>query len=354
VLLVDDDRPELGDRREHGRTRPDRDPLLPTPERQPRVVALAVGERRVEHRDLIAERAAEPVDRLRRQRDLRHQHDRALPALPHHAAQQLDVDERLAAPRDAVQQERLPCASGSHPVHDRLLRRRRRVRRRRSGASGERIARDRLVGYRGEAARHQPLEHRRREPKLLEQVRHRRPPAERLEQLVQRALLRRAREDALPVEERLHVPRQHGHAMRLHHRGRRRRAGERHRERRAQHDADRHHVVLGNPPPEREQLRRERRLRVRHVDDRLGRDRVPAPPNQRRRIARTEVDPELRPTAQRHHHARARDQGVPEPRWHRIGEGAEQRKRKRDLGERRRGHGTTGKGRSSAGRGLLR
>ena len=49
---------------------PGRDPLA-------LVAPLRLGQRRVQHRDAIAEALAEPAERLRRERDLRHEHDRA-------------------------------------------------------------------------------------------------------------------------------------------------------------------------------------------------------------------------------------------------------------------------------------
>ena len=67
------------------------------------------GQMAVQHRHqrLHAARAEprlEPLDRLRRQRNLRHQHDRAF-ALLQRVVDRLQVDLRLAAAGDAVQQE---------------------------------------------------------------------------------------------------------------------------------------------------------------------------------------------------------------------------------------------------------
>ena len=50
MLLVDDDQPEVGDGREHGRARPDADPRLAAAQAAPLVVALAGAEPRVQHR----------------------------------------------------------------------------------------------------------------------------------------------------------------------------------------------------------------------------------------------------------------------------------------------------------------
>ena len=67
-------------------------------------VPLAVGEMAVQHGD-AAKPAAKPANRLRRQADFRHQHDR-LPAVTHGFRDGSDVDFRLAAAGDAVQHER--------------------------------------------------------------------------------------------------------------------------------------------------------------------------------------------------------------------------------------------------------
>ena len=80
VLLVDHDQPEVGDRREHGRARADGDPRLAGAQPPPLVVALALAERRVQQRHRVAEARLEARDGLRRERDLRHEHDHAAPA----------------------------------------------------------------------------------------------------------------------------------------------------------------------------------------------------------------------------------------------------------------------------------
>ena len=103
VLLVDHHEPEPLDGREHRRARPDRDPRLAGAQPPPLVVALALAERGVQQRDGVAEARLEAPDRLRGQRDLRHEHDHALPALerPRRGAQ---VDLGLARAGDAVQE----------------------------------------------------------------------------------------------------------------------------------------------------------------------------------------------------------------------------------------------------------
>ena len=58
----------------------------------------------MEQRDALAEARAEAADGLRRERDLRHEHDRAEPALERGRAR-LEVDLGLAAARRAVEEE---------------------------------------------------------------------------------------------------------------------------------------------------------------------------------------------------------------------------------------------------------
>ena len=82
----------------------------PAGDAPPVAAALGVAEMAVQHRHLAAA-AAEALDGLRRQADLRHQHQRLL-ALAHHFLDGPQVDLRLAAAGDAVQQER----AGSRPA----------------------------------------------------------------------------------------------------------------------------------------------------------------------------------------------------------------------------------------------
>ena len=60
MLLVDDDQPEVGDRREDRRARADADPRLAAAQPVPLVAALARAQPRVQHRDPVAEARAEP------------------------------------------------------------------------------------------------------------------------------------------------------------------------------------------------------------------------------------------------------------------------------------------------------
>ena len=60
----------------------------------------------MQHRHLVAEGAAEPAHRLRREPDLGNQHDGAAPR-GQHPAHRLEVDQRLAAAGDAEEQRAL-------------------------------------------------------------------------------------------------------------------------------------------------------------------------------------------------------------------------------------------------------
>jgi hypothetical protein len=103
VLLVDHDGAKVAQRREDRRSRSHGDTFATVAKRKPLIVSLAVAQRAVQHGNLVAEHRAEAIDRLRRQRNLWHEHDRGLPLLQHDAPQQLDIDERLAASRDAAE-----------------------------------------------------------------------------------------------------------------------------------------------------------------------------------------------------------------------------------------------------------
>ncbi len=105
MLLVDDDRAQVADRGEDRRAGADHDPLAAAAQRLPGGEALALAQRRVEQGHVVAEGGAEAAERLRRQRDLRHQHDRPPAAPAHQFAQQLDVDQRLTGPGHALENE---------------------------------------------------------------------------------------------------------------------------------------------------------------------------------------------------------------------------------------------------------
>ena len=115
MLLVHHDEPEILDRREDRRARAHRHPALAAAEQAPGVGPLAVGEAAVQHRHLVAERAAHPAHRLRREADLGHQDDGA-PARGQRAPHGLEVHQGLAAAGDAEQQRALARASASMPA----------------------------------------------------------------------------------------------------------------------------------------------------------------------------------------------------------------------------------------------
>ena len=77
MLLVDDDQADVAHRREHRRAGAHDDPRVAAGDPVALVAALRPAEGRVEDRDAVAEPAPEPPDRLRRERDLRHEHDGA-------------------------------------------------------------------------------------------------------------------------------------------------------------------------------------------------------------------------------------------------------------------------------------
>ena len=103
VLLVDHDQAELAQRREDGRAGTDADAGLAASQSPPLVVALARGESRVQDGEAIAEPRPEACHRLRRQADLRHQHDRPL-AARQGRLDRGEVDLGLARAGDAVQE----------------------------------------------------------------------------------------------------------------------------------------------------------------------------------------------------------------------------------------------------------
>ena len=104
MLLVDDDQAEVAQRREDGRAGADADARLAAAQAPPFVVALAVGEGRVQDGEAVAEPRPEARHRLRRQADLGDEDDRPLAA----RQRRLDrgqVDLGLARAGDAVQEQ---------------------------------------------------------------------------------------------------------------------------------------------------------------------------------------------------------------------------------------------------------
>ena len=117
VLLVDDDEPEVGDRREDRAARPDADARLAGAQAAPLVVALPRAELGVQDRDGVAEARHEAVDHLRRQADLGHEDQHAAP-LGQRLGGGAQVDLGLAGAGDAVQEQaagRLGADLGQRP-----------------------------------------------------------------------------------------------------------------------------------------------------------------------------------------------------------------------------------------------
>ena len=104
VLLVDHDHAQPLQRREQGRAGADHDHRLAAPDAAPLVETLAVGKPGVQDGDAAVEAALEAADQLRGERDLRHQHQRAL-AGGQGDGDGLQIDLGLAASGDAVQEE---------------------------------------------------------------------------------------------------------------------------------------------------------------------------------------------------------------------------------------------------------
>ena len=100
MLLVDADQAEVRHRREDRRAGADDDRRLARDDPLALVAPLGVGQPGVQDGDAVAEARLEAPERLRRQRDLGDEHDRAAPARERRRAG-LQVDLGLAAPRRA-------------------------------------------------------------------------------------------------------------------------------------------------------------------------------------------------------------------------------------------------------------
>ena len=105
VLLVEDDQSHVRGRREERGARSDHHRIAPGGDSLPGGVALRVGKAGVEHRHPVAEAGGEPVGDLRRQGDLRHEHERrfAVAKAPGGGAQ---IELGFPAAGDSVEQER--------------------------------------------------------------------------------------------------------------------------------------------------------------------------------------------------------------------------------------------------------
>ncbi len=195
-------------------------------------------ERAVQHGHAVAEHGAEPIDGLRREGDLGHEHDRRPAAALDHLAQQLDVDQRLAAAGDAVEQQGLARLGGDDGVDGgALCVGGHVVRGREHGAGGERIACDDGRFHGRESARDERLHHRGREAELRGEVRDLGVAAHALEDLEQLALSFGAGEGLLAFLQRGQIASQHQEPLRPSGGPRRGRAGEQRRQRRPHHYA---------------------------------------------------------------------------------------------------------------------
>ena len=101
--LVDDDETNVAQRCEHGAARADDHVDLAARRGLPGLEAFPFREGRVEHGDAIAEGGLKARGRLRRERDLGDEDDRAS-ARFENARDRLEIHQRLPAPGDPVQQ----------------------------------------------------------------------------------------------------------------------------------------------------------------------------------------------------------------------------------------------------------
>ena len=136
------------------------------------------------------------------------------------------------------------------------------------------VARDDLVVDGDQPPLDETLENRRREFQLRREVVDRGPAAERLDQLEQGALLRRSLEDVVSMDERRKIASHFRDATRALRRRRSIVRRQRRRQRAANDDAERNHVVLGDPFAEREHSVAEHGRRVGQTCDALRRDAV--------------------------------------------------------------------------------
>ena len=97
--------PDVGERRDDRQPRPDDDVDVAGADPPPFVGPLAVAETRMEQRDPRVEVRPQPIDERQRQGDLGDE-DEGRPAGFERRRDRLDVDRRLAAAGDAVEEER--------------------------------------------------------------------------------------------------------------------------------------------------------------------------------------------------------------------------------------------------------
>jgi hypothetical protein len=120
VLLVDDDQAEVGQRREDRRAGAQHQPRATARGLLPGEFALALAERRVQHGHGCVDATGKALAQLRRQADLRHQHQHLL-SKAQRVVDQAQVDLGLAAAGDAVEQEAAEACRLAHPLHRCLL-----------------------------------------------------------------------------------------------------------------------------------------------------------------------------------------------------------------------------------------
>ena len=106
LLLVDDEQAEILHGCENRAARADNDARETRADAFPLVVALRERQAAVQNGDRVTEIGGKRLDHLRRQRNLRHEQDRALPRRER-LRDQVQVDERLAAAGHAEEQRRL-------------------------------------------------------------------------------------------------------------------------------------------------------------------------------------------------------------------------------------------------------
>ena len=156
MLLINDDHPDVPQRSEDRRARANAHARLPALERKPFVASRSVTHPRVQHRDDLAEPRLEAGQRLRRERDLRHEDDRRATGLQS-CLDGPEIHLGLARAGDPVQQKR---AAGARCLQRRQDRRERRVllgtqRRCRARRGGDVVA-CRAAHLGGLPDRHQP------------------------------------------------------------------------------------------------------------------------------------------------------------------------------------------------------
>ena len=330
VLLVDDENPEVPERREDGAACADRDPRLATAKPPPLVVALPVGQSRMQHGNAIPEARAKASGELRRERDLRHQNQRGAP-LFERGPDRAQIDLGLAAAGHALQQEGREGLRGERflerrergALRGRERRRRRRLVRDERRAGGVRRAQQLVLSNDEEILLHELRRGRRAaRAEALADLRcgQLALDANRLEELLLRgralprhlhpAEFQRLRDDE-------HALRLRVHAIAVEARG----------ERRAQHQPERIAVVLGDPARERELVRGDDRSVVERLENvlRLAVERL--------RVLGLDDDPGGLPPAERHAHPPSDDDLRREPFGHAVGERRVDGDAERDFGK---------------------